>query len=333
MKGLHVRDKIKWGVLGCGRIAEKFVTDLKKVPGSVLWAVGSREKARADDFADKHAAMRAYKSYEELARDSDLDIVYVATPHSLHCENSILCLSNRKAVLCEKPMAVNTKEVVSMVNCARKRKIFLMEAMWTRFMPVIVKVRQWLKEEKIGDVRMVYADFGFQAEKADPHSRLFNKNLAGGALLDVGVYPVALAYMVLGSKPIAISAQSFLGKTGVDEQTAMILKYKNGAIAQLSCSIQVMTPDEATICGTKGTIKIHPPFWRGLSATLEINGKEPVTIEGDSGYHFEAIESMRCLGKKLLESNIMTHQDSIDIAETMDNARKIIGLRYPKEKR
>ena len=322
-------DKIGWGILGAGSIARKFATDLKNLDDARLVAVGSRSADKAAAFADEVGGERAYGSYAGMVNDPEVDVVYVATPHPFHREHAILCLEAGKAVLGEKPMAVNAGQVRDMVACAREEDVFMMEAMWTRFNPVTVQVRRWLAEGKIGDVRLLEVDFGFRAG-LNPEGRLFNLDLAGGALLDVGVYVVAYAAMVFGRSPTQIQASAHIGEMGVDEQTAMLFKYDAGQLALLSCAVRASTPHEARIMGSEGSIHI-PAFWHAASATLAVQGQEPVVCTGAFGYHYEAAEVMACLRAGQKESATMPLDESIAIAETMDEVRRQIGLKYPME--
>ncbi len=323
---------IRWGILGPGSIAHRFAEGLSVIPDAELVAVGSRSSERADVFADRFDIPKRHGSYADLANDPGVDAIYVATPHPFHKEYSILCLRAGVAVLCEKPMAINAQQVKQMIDCARSEKRFLMEAMWTRFLPVIVKVREWLAEGAIGEPRMLTADFGFRSGW-NPQGRLLNPEMAGGGLLDVGVYTVAMAYMVFG-KPSRIASMAHIGETGVDEQAAMVLGYDAGQLALLSCAIRTNTPQEARIVGTEGSIHI-PNFWQSTSATLHASGKKPVRadmpFEGN-GYNYEAVEVMRCLREGKLESDVMPLDESLSIAETMDQMRAQWGLRYPMEK-
>ena len=324
-----MKKEFGWGILGPGNIAQKFATDLERLPGARVVAVGSRSAERASAFAARFGAARAYGSYEELAADPQVDAVYVATPHTFHKEHTLLCLEHGKAVLCEKPMGVNEQQVRDMVACARAHDVFLMGAMWTRFLPVIAKVREWVQEGAIGDVRMVSADFCFRTSWR-PEGRLLNPDLAGGALLDVGVYTVAFASMILGHSPVEIQASAHIGETGVDEQTAMLLRYPDGALAMLSCAVRTRTPHDAWIYGTEGSIHI-PAFWHAPSALLQVGNAEPVEFCGPVGYQYEAAEVMSCLEAGEKESATMPLNESIAIARTLEQARSIIGLTYPLE--
>jgi len=323
---------IRWGILGPGNIAHRFARGLNVLPDAELTAVGSRSVEKAAEFAKEFDIPHKHNSYIDLANDPDVDVIYVATPHPFHREHSILCLKAGKAVLCEKPLAINTREVEEIINCARESKKFLMEAMWTRFLPVMARVREWLVEGAIGEVRMLTADFGFRSGW-DPDGRLLNPNMAGGALLDVGVYTVAMASMVFGEQPSRIVSLAHIGETGVDEQAAMLLGYDAGQLAILSCAVRTNTPQEARIMGTEGTIYI-PDFWHATSATLYVSGKDAEQIEmpfDGNGYNYEAAEVMRCLRAEKLESDIMPLDESLAIMETMDKIRAQWGLRYPME--
>lgn len=325
-------EKVRWGILGPGAIAHKFVAGLSVIPDAEVVAVGSRSKERANAFADEYGIPRRYGSYQQLVEDPDVDVIYVATPHSFHKEHTLLCLKAGKAVLCEKPMGINAGEVAEMIQVAREKQLFLMEAMWTRFLPVWVKIRELLADGVIGEPRMLMADFGFRAPK-DPGHRLFNPELAGGALLDVGVYTISLAYMVFGKEPADMVSLAHLGDTGVDEQGAYIFRYDNGALAVLASAVSTDTPQAARIMGTKGSIYV-PNFWHATSLRLELSGKEPEEVEFPSpgnGYNFEALEVMRCLREGKLESEIMPLNETLKIAETMDRIRTSWGLKYPME--
>jgi dihydrodiol dehydrogenase / D-xylose 1-dehydrogenase (NADP) len=318
--------QIGWGILGPGAIATKFVTDLRQLDDARLLAVGSRSLDRASAFAETHDFERAYGSYAELVGDADVDVIYVATPHPFHCESTLLCLEHGKAVLCEKPMGVHAGQVGDMIASAREHGVFLMEAMWTRALPVIRQVRQWLEEGRIGQVRMLTADFGFRT-RWNPGARLLNPALAGGALLDVGVYTVALASMVFGMPPAEIRALAHRGETGVDEQTGMLFGYDGGALALLSCAVRTTTPHVARIDGTEGTIEI-PAFWHATQATLRVQGREAVVSTGPVGYHYEAAEVMACLRAGQTESDLMPLDESLSIARVMGLIRSEIGLVY-----
>ena len=324
--------KYRWGILGTGAIARQFVRGLRSVPEAEVFAVGSRSQASAAEFADKRNIPRRHAGYEGLASDPDVDVVYIATPHPFHAENATLCLEAGKPVICEKPFSVNAAEAGWVVGLARERGLFLMEGMWTRFFPLMEEVRRLVSTGTLGEVRMLNVDFGFRAE-ADPASRLFAPELGGGALLDVGVYCVSFASMVLGPPSGAVGT-AHLGDTGVDEQASMILEHEEGRLANLSVGIRTTTPQEATIMGTEGYLRIHHPWWRPSSMTISRPGEEDEIVETPvtgNGFNYEAAEVMRCLEAGKTESDIMPLDETISVMKTMDGIREAWGLSYPGE--
>ena len=328
-----MRHSIRWGILGTGSIAHKFAEGLKAVPDGELVAVGSRSLLSANTFADEYGIPQRYGTYESLAAEADIDVVYVSTPHTLHCQNTLLCLNSGKSVLCEKPFAVNAVEAKTMIQCAREKNLFLMEAMWTRFIPAIIQVRQWLDEDVIGEVRMVLADFGFRAER-NPEDRLFNPALAGGALMDIGVYEVSLASMILGQQPSHITAVADIGSTAVDEQTTMAFRYKTGALGAFSCAIRTNANNEASILGDDGRIRIQSPFWNSDRGDLIKSDGTTRSIEPDrsgNGYNYEASEVARCLRAGMLESPALPLDETLAIMQTLDTIRADINLVFPGE--
>ncbi len=322
-------ETIRWGILGTGSIANKFAQGLADTTGADLVAVGSRTKENADAFADQFQIPMRYASYQDLAEDPQVDLVYVATPHPFHCENTILCLENRKGVLCEKPFALNQREAKLMIKTSEKQKTFLMEAMWTRFMPAIVRLRQLLAESVIGEVRMLTADFGFRSG-LNPESRLFNLELGGGALLDVGVYTVSLASMVFG-QPRQIASLADIGQTGIDEQAGILLLHDKGQLAILNTAVRTNTPQEAVLMGTEGQIKIESPWW--IPTRLTVKGEIlDIPFEGN-GYNYEAIEAMNCFRAGQIESQTMSHQETLTIMKSLDQIRQQWNLTYPSEEK
>ena len=325
-------EKIRWGILGPGGIAHKFATALKAIPDAEIVAVGSRDLQRANIFADTFDIPHRHGTYVALATNAEVDAIYVATPHPFHKACAMLCLEAGKAVLCEKPLTVDAEQAQEMIACAREHKQFLMEAMWTRFIPIMVKVREWLADGVIGEPRMLTADFGNHVALTAENlkGRLFALELAGGAMLDIGVYTVSLASMVFGT-PTEITSLAHIGKTGVDEQAAVLLGYDTGQIASLSCAITTRTAQDARIFGTEGAIHI-PNFSRATSATLEVFGREALQIEipfTENGFEYEAIEVINCLRAGKLESDVMPLDESLSIIKTMDTARAQWGLEYP----
>ena len=324
--------KIRWGILGPGGIAHKFATGLKAVPDAEISAVGSRDLQRANAFADTFDVPHRHGNYVDLADNPEVDVIYVATPHPFHKECAMLCLEAGKAVLCEKPLTVDAEQAEELIACARERKQFLMEAMWTRFLPVIVKVREWLAEGAIGEPRLLTADHGSRKTLSPEilEGRLFNPKLGGGGLLDVGVYTVALAYMVFGA-PSKITSLAHIGETNVDEQASILLGYDSGQIANLFCAIRTETSKEARIIGTEGQIHI-PEFWQATSATLVRTGKDPVHIEipfTENGFENQVIEVINCIREGKLESDVMPLAESLSIMRTIDTIRSQWGLEYP----
>jgi predicted dehydrogenase len=322
----------RWGILGTGRIAGIFAEGLRALDDAELVAVGSRTAAAADAFGERYGVPRRHASYADLARDPDVDAIYVATPHPLHRQNTLMCLGAGKPVLCEKPFALNAAEAEQMIAAARGRGLFLMEAMWTRFLPHMVRLRELLAEGAIGQLRQVRVDFSFRTD-FNPRGRLFDPALGGGALLDVGVYTVALASMTLGA-PARIVSLAELGATGVDEQAALIFGYPGGQLAVLTCATRTNSPHEALLLGDKGHIKIHDAWWRPSALTLAVNGQMDEWVEPPAvgnGYNYEAAEVMRCLRAGRLESEIMPLDETLAIARVLDQVRAQWGLRYPGE--
>jgi dihydrodiol dehydrogenase / D-xylose 1-dehydrogenase (NADP) len=324
---------IRWGILGLGKIARKFAVGLQSVPDATLVAVGSRAQVKAAAFAAEFNVPHVHGRYEALAADPEVDVVYVATPHPMHHEAALLCLRAGKAVLLEKPFTVNAKECEALIKVARRENIFLMEAMWMRFLPMIVQLREWLDRKVVGEPRMVTADFGFRAEWK-PEDRLLNPALGGGALLDVGIYPLSFASMIFGVAPRAVTGLCHLGQTGVDEQSAVVLSYEGGELAVLACAVRTGTTHEARIFGTNGSIVI-PDFWHCTQATLTMNGKPPETVMRPmkgNGYNYEAVEVGRCLRAGIKESPVMPLSETLEMMRTMDTLRRQWGLVYPGER-
>lgn len=324
--------RVRWGILGAGSIAGRFSEALTSLPGAETLAVGSRSQDSADRFAESHGFSRAYPSYEDLASDPDVEVVYVATPHPFHADNAELCLRAGKAVVCEKPFTVNAAEARRLAGLARERGLFLMEGMWTRFFPLMGRLRAVISDGTIGEPRMVAVDFGFRAEM-DPSSRLFDPGLGGGAMLDVGVYCVSFASMVLG-RPVRGMGLSHLGETGVDEQFAAALEHGGGRISSITAGTRTASPHEATVLGTEGHVRIHSPWWQPEAMTISRPGEEDEVVREkneDNGFRYEAAEVMRCLAAGERESPIMPLDETVAVLEAMDGIRASWGLRYPGE--
>ena len=326
-----MKDKVRWGILGTGSIARKFAEGLTAVEDAELVAVGSRVKEGAELFGEKYGVPRRHGSYEALAKDPEVDVVYVASPHPFHKEHALLCLRNGKGVVSEKPMGINQREVGEMVACARAQKLFLMEAMWTHFFPAIRKAKALIGEGAIGEVRLMRADFCFRAG-IDPAHRLFAPELGGGGLLDVGVYTVALAQLVYEQEPREIVSMANMAETGVDEQAVMLMRYEGGGMATLTCAVRTTTPHEAVIYGTDGFIRIPHAFWQPDSIVLCKDKEQEFAFERlGNGMGFEAAEVCRCMREGLLESPLMPWSRSLAVVKIMDRVRAQWGLKYPME--
>lgn len=324
--------KVKWGIMGTGVIAEQFVTDLAFTSTGTPYAVGSRLKSKAVDFAARFDIPKAYGSYQELIEDPEVDVVYIATPHRYHLENSLNSLKAGKAVLCEKPITVNCLELEELISEARARDLFLMEAMWMLFLPPMRRAMEWITEGRIGEVRLVQAEFGFVGN-SEPEGRLLNPELAGGALLDVGVYPVALATAIYGSQPSRIMSTSSIGETGVDEQFSALLTYDSGKSASLHGSITLGMRNEAVIHGTEGCI-VLPSMNKAPSATLYKDGEEVETYSDErkgKGYEYEADEVGRSILAGRKECEWLAPNWSLEVMRLLDALRAQWGLKYPFE--
>jgi predicted dehydrogenase len=324
----------RWGVLGTGGIAATFATDLPLVPGAVLAAVGSRRADTAAAFAERHGFARAHGSWTALAADPEVDVVYVATPHAFHYDAALACLAGGKAVLCEKPMTLDLASAARLVQEARTRGLFLMEAMWMRCNPAILALARTVADGVIGEVTAVHADFGFRGPAEATH-RLRNPALGGGALLDLGVYPINLAHLILGA-PAAVRSWAHLTAEGVDENTGVLLGYQSGAVAALTCGINGATRNAASVTGTAGRIDLPPAFWTPRSFTVTRAGAEPSVVEfpfPGRGYQFEAAEVQRCLEAGLTESPLMTQDTTLEIMNLLDTVRDQIGVTYPASQR
>ena len=331
-------NKVNWGIIAPGNIAGKFATALQGVERANLYCVASRNPQRAQTFAEQYGFDKIAMSYQKLIDDPAVDVIYIASPHHLHMQQSIDCLTAGKAVLCEKPMTVNSEQAKQVIAVADQHEQFYMEAVWTRFMPIYKQIRAWLDEGLIGQVQMVQASFGFSfATTKAADSRLMNPKLAGGALLDMGIYPITFAQWVLQQSPSEITATGSFTTTGVDEKVAMLLTYPDDTIAVLASTLAADTSYDAWICGSEGRIKV-PMFWCAESATLMRNSDQPnkhTTVRAPhtmNGYEYEVEEVHRCLDAGLKESPLMPWQSSLDVMQIMDHVRAQIGLKYPFER-
>ncbi|WP_029038683.1 Gfo/Idh/MocA family protein [Salinimicrobium xinjiangense] len=320
--------KIKWAILGPGKIAKKFAASLREVEDAELYAVASRSLDRATAFAENEGVCNAYGSYEEMLQDKEIDVVYVATPHVFHHEHTLLCISYGKPVLCEKPFAINQGQVEEMIAAAKEKQVFLMEAMWTPFLPHIKYLMTLLESGRYGKIKKLTADFGFDAP-FDENGRLYKKSLGGGSLLDIGIYPVFLAMHSLGL-PEFIEAKAVLGKTGVDEDCDITFSYPNGAKAELNSSITKNTPITAVFELEKATISIASRWHNPSTITVSTDeGSESRSFDVASfGYEYEAMHVQEMIRQGRTESTVMTFQKSLELISLLDEIRKQIGLEY-----
>ena len=318
---------IRWGIIGAGHIAEKLALALNSLKDTELTAIASRSIDKAYEFAERFSVRKAYGSYEELVKDSDIDVIYIATPHTEHRKHASLCITHGKAVLCEKPFTVNQREAEVLITLAKEHKVFLMEAMWTKFLPATRMVKQWIEENRIGKVKYLQASFGFYSE-FNPKSRLYDPHLAGGALLDVGIYPISYATFLLGKMPDQVVSSAFMGKTKVDEMNIIALRFEDGTLADLSSAM------DAVIIGEKGKIYV-PAFWTAEKAELyDVGGKLIETFSlpfTSNGFVYEVEEVNRCLREGKLQSDIIPHETTLAIMKLLDGIRADWGLVYPTE--
>lgn len=322
----------RWGILGPGRIAHRFAQALEAVEGARLVAVASRSAERAREFAQRYGITSSYDSDEALAADPNVDAVYIATPHRFHHAQARLCLEAGKPVLCEKPFTVNATQAADLIQLAQAKGLFLMEALWSRYLPVYRQVREWLDARQIGDIRLLTSTFCFRPER-DPSDRKFSHELAGGALLDLGVYNVSTSQWAIGNDPSAIVALAMLGDTGVDELTTAVLAYPGDVVSQFTCSFLMGAANTFTIYGTDGFVRIEADFWSSTRATLSIHGKESVATLPfrRNGFEYEIEEAMSCIRRGKAESEEMPLASSLANMKTMDQIREQIGLRYSFE--
>jgi predicted dehydrogenase len=321
---------VRWGILGPGRVAGIFASDLRALPGAELLAVASRSQENARAFAVEHCIPRAYGGWARLAEDPDIDVVYVATPHAVHHAAAALMLDADKAVLCEKPMTLDAEQAADLASRARQRGVFLMEAMWTRFLPAIRRMTEMIAAGAIGEPRLLMADFGIQVAP-DPGSRLWIPELGGGALLDVGVYVAWLARLILGP-PVAVSASATLTPEGLDTTTTFTLSHAGGAQAALACSMVTDSPRAAVISGTEGRIVVPRRFYAAANFELwrgECMVKRVHAPYIGHGLAHEAAEVMRCRDAGLTESPLLPLAETIGVLRTLDEVRALIGVNYP----
>ena len=323
--------KFCWGIIGCGKIARQFAISLSVLPEAELLGVASRSRERAENFAGEHHVQHWFDNYEDLVLMPELDAVYVATTHNYHFENSMLCIEHGKGVLCEKPLTVTAGEAEKLIEFSKSRNVFLMEAFWTRFLPATKKLMDLIDQKRIGEVKLVKADFGYNFP-FDARSRVYDPVLAGGALLDVGVYPINLAQMIYGSDPVDIQSSIIMSPTLIDEQSCYIFKYDKARMAMLYAAVNVETMHDAWIYGTEGII--HMPKFYAATQLHIYSGSTKETIELpflSTGYSYEAEEVMQCMASGRIESGIMPLDESLRIMKIMDQMRQTWGLSYPAD--
>ncbi len=329
---MNDHNPIKWGILGCGLIAHAFTKGLEEIPNATLEAVASNS-GKAKPFAEKYGIQKWYDDYEEVVKDSNVDIIYIATTHNFHYENMLLCLNHRKPVLSEKPFTINASQTKHLIEIARENQIFMMEGMWTRFLPAVVKLREVVHDkETIGEVTHFRGDFCVRMTHKKEH-RVFNPELAGGALLDVGVYPISFASMIMKQSPKRIASSVVLGETGVDIFSNISFTYSNDATATITSANKVEMPHNAYIVGTEGYIHV-PDFSHPRKFFLYMNDGENKTFEfpyESTGFQYEALEAGECLLAKKIESETLPLEETLEIMETMDTLRSQWGFRYPEE--
>lgn len=320
-----------WAILGCGKIARKFANDLKLRPNARLYAVASRSLENAQIFASELGFEKAYGSYEEMVKDPQVDVVYIASPHSHHCEHALLCLNHQKAVLCEKAFALNAKEVNLMIEASRSNQTFLMEAFWTRFQPSFLKAMQIIQSGELGALKMIHSDFAFNAE-FNPEKRLYNVALGGGSLLDIGIYPIFMSLMAFG-KPSAIKTLATFCPTGAEETIQMSFQYPNGENASLISSFACYSSTQTEFCFENGFVRLNRRFYTPTTLTYWKNWEEEKTITLEKGagfgYELEAAHVMDCLDAGMTESNMMPLSLSLQLMEIMDWVRKDAGIVFP----
>ncbi len=326
-----MKDTVKWGIVGLGNIAHSFAKDLQLVPEGELMAVASRSTVKAAEFKSQYSAVHAFGSYEELFDCPEVDVIYIATPHTSHADLAIRAMEKGKHVLCEKPMGVSLIQVDKMIAAALRNQVFLMEALWSRFNPSILKVKEMADAGAIGEIAYLHADFAFQALDRSEEGRLLNPDLAGGSLLDIGIYPIFLSYLLLGF-PETIQASSHFYKTGVEIQTSMIFGYPR-AQAVLYSGLTSKSAMQAEISGSEGSIFIHSRWHETQGFTIEKEGEKqkfdlPTT---GKGYSHEICEVHSSIRNSQLESSLWSHRNSRDLINIMDTIRKQTGIVFPFE--
>lgn len=327
-------ENIRMGIVGPGRIVRRVMKDFHKAKGIELVAVASRSLERAQEAAKEYGAKYAFGSYEELAKCGEIDLVYIATPHNFHCGQAVLMMEHGKHIICEKPITISEAETRTMVECARKNGVFLMEAMWTRFFPAMQRMRKLIEDGAIGEVKHIYGVFSSSVETPDPTDRVFDPGLAGGAMLDIGVYPLMAVTSLLGWKPEKVQGLYRIAETGVDAAMSVQMQFAGGATAQIMTALDTFAPSPLRVYGTKGCIAMDD-FWHSSAFTLVRKGGEKAEYTfapENEGFYHEFDEVVRCIREGLIESPTMTHEESIAVSRIMEDLRHEAGVYYPGEK-
>lgn len=308
-----------WGLIGPGRIAHQFAKALNADFVGRLYAVASNNAQRSKDFSQQYQAQVSYHNYADLLADPKVDAVYIATPHNFHYEQIKQCLMANKAVLCEKPLTVNYEQAKELIELAKNRNLFLMEAMWSLYLPIYQTVNNWIQSGAIGEVKLIHSTFGFAVPRNES-DRLLNPDLAGGVLLDMGIYCVATAQWFSASYPSKIQASGLIGSTGVDELTMVNLTYPDNKFAQFSCNFLTQTDNSLYINGTKGRIKIDDMFWAGTTASLIVDDTTTRVTKphAETGFEYEIAEAESCIKQKKLESSIVSHKETLQNMKIME---------------
>jgi predicted dehydrogenase len=329
-----MKRRLRWAILGTGKIANRFATALNNIPERAeLAAIGSRNSESADEFGDRYGIPKRYTGYETVVTDPDIDIVYIGTPGVFHRRDASLCLNAEKHVLCEKVLTINAREAQDLINLAREKHLFLMEAMWTRFFPIHVRIRELLRENVLGELRGLIAPF-IATVPADPKNRFYDVSLGAGVLLDLGSYGIAWAYSLFGP-PEEVTGLASFGETGADYQSACLLRFKGGQIATVTASMISHDVKDAVVYGTKGKIVVHDPWYKPTVLTLHREGEEAerneYPLNSYNGYEYEALAVMDCIEAGKTECEIVPLDESLEVIRILDGVRQQWGFRYPNE--
>lgn len=314
----------RWGIIGAGNIAGAFAQGLSVLPNAECYAIASRDEEKAASFAQKHGCKKYYASYAEMLEDPKVDIVYVATPNNLHYTHTMMALEAGKHVLCEKPFAITCEQAMAMMRTSRENNLFLMEALWSRFLPSVIETKRLLDSGEIGNPLLLQAEFGIHPSY-DPNSRLFDPKLGGGSIPDIGIYPIFLALYLLG-EPISLDIESVPAPTGVDMTTTIVMKHKEGRMSVLTSSFAFDLESDAKITGDAGRLRLARMFHIPTKLMLRRNMDEaeeeiPLNLEGN-GYNYEAQEVMRCISEGKIESDQWSHQNTLRLLSIVEQAAK-----------